>query len=283
MQVYNSLKSLPQFKKQVCLSIGVFDGVHLGHKKILDTLKAESQGNTYKMVITFSNHPKSILNKNAETKWIIPLAKRLELFQHIGIDFVVVLPFDKKLSETSYIDFFKTLKSFIPITKLIVGADAKFGKNREGTKENIEKLNLFDLVYIEKKIIDSCAISSNSIRSFLKEGNIDLVEKMLGRPYSLLLPGITEQQCSNPQHCISYINAAHICSPPTGSYSVVVRCKGVSIRATIVFPPKGVKRYDLKLIALSPLPISHPLELHFMSLTYNSTYLNTKTLNNKVR
>lgn len=172
------------FKKVIfpCnITIGVFDGLHLGHRLILKKLK-EKKG--LSIVITFENHPLDILNPEIKIKTIYNLDEKLELLKSFDIDIALLIKFSKKFASLSYLDFLKELKSRFAFKYLVVGDDVKIGKNQEGNKDKIKSLeNVLDFKteFIEKVKYENKVISSNWIRELIDEENYSLVSKLLNK------------------------------------------------------------------------------------------------------
>ncbi len=170
-------------------TIGFFDGVHQGHRYLINNLIQKARENKNKaVVITFARHPKEIINKNFTQEVITVLDERLELLGQCGIDACYVLDFSKKMSQLSAFDFIKTfLKEKLKVSDWLVGYDHRIGHNRSeifsdyqryAKKLNIKatQLNRF----VDK---DNLLINSSAIRKALREGNIDIANKMLTYPF----------------------------------------------------------------------------------------------------
>ncbi len=185
MKIYKNLAGLPAFKKAV-ITIGSFDGVHLGHQKILDSLKKNAQligGES--VVITFEPHPRSVIfPKDNSLKLITSLEEKLILFEKFGIQNVVVVPFTVAFSQISADEYIETflVKRFHPKI-IIIGYDHRFGLNRLG---NIDFLRYhkdkfgFEVIEIEREDINAIRISSTKIRNFLSAGQIEEANMLLG-------------------------------------------------------------------------------------------------------
>jgi riboflavin kinase/FMN adenylyltransferase len=170
------------------LTLGTFDGVHLGHKKIIESLQSLAQqyhGET--VIISFDPHPRTILQPNALLQIITTLPEKIRLFKKTGIDHLVIYPFTEifsNLSATAYIEDF-IIGKFDPKI-VVIGYDHHFGKDRTG---NIELLKTyankghFKLVEIPAQTIHDNNISSTKIRNALLHGEIDLANELLGYPY----------------------------------------------------------------------------------------------------
>lgn len=187
MKIINGFENLPSISKNTITAIGNFDGVHLGHKKILKFLskKADELG-LLSMVLTFSPHPEKILGET-RIKMIQTLDQRLEEIKKFGIQSVLVISFDKKFSNFSGQEFIqKILVNLLRAKVLIVGKNFRFGKNREGDTFLLRRLasrfnlQVFSLPSVSK---GGMIVSSSLIRKFLQEGEIEKPNVLLGRTY----------------------------------------------------------------------------------------------------
>lgn len=190
MKIYHGLDDFTRLSYAVVTS-GTFDGVHLGHQKILARLKelaTQMKGET--VVITFWPHPRLVLHPEDSTlKLLNTFEEKAELLKSLDIQHLVRIPFTKEFSQLSSQQFItKILVEGIGTKKLIIGYDHRFGKNREGSFEQL-KLNGptygFDVEEIPEQDIDHLAISSSKIRKALEQGDPDAARQLLGRPYSL--------------------------------------------------------------------------------------------------
>ncbi len=184
-----SEKDLPLKDETVC-TIGNFDGLHIGHKEIIKKLKEEAQKEGKKsVVITFNPHPKKIFSSDKHICSITNLETRAYLFAKEGINYVLVINFDKNFYKKSPEDFLKFLKEKVRCTKILVGKDWKFGYKKSGdvklAKQIGKKLG-FEVEEIEPIQIEKHKVSSTEIRSLLKEGKLEEAEKLLGRTFCIL-------------------------------------------------------------------------------------------------
>ena len=182
MQVFRHInqKYSPSF-----LTIGNYDGIHLGHQAILKKLKSESKSNNIlSSVMTFEPHPREFFSPKLATKRIISLREKLEYFDELKIDHVFIVNFNDEFSRKSYLDFIEILKKNIQAKKIIIGNDFRFGKQREG---NIDKLidNSVDVCVMNKIEYKGERVSSTIIRDSLAAGDLKRAAMLLGRSYSI--------------------------------------------------------------------------------------------------
>lgn len=190
MQILSNLFEI-KLSKATIATIGTFDGIHIGHQKILNSLSRFAKENSLKsVVITFDPHPRKIINKKNSIELINTIEEKKEKLKTLGIDYLIVQKFDEKFSETEANKFVEILKNNINIKKLIVGYDHRFGKNRNADINDLKKygkeLN-FEVIEIDALEIEEVNISSTKIRSAIKEGNIRLANSYLG--YNFFLSG----------------------------------------------------------------------------------------------
>ncbi|MHA4740010.1 bifunctional riboflavin kinase/FAD synthetase [Dyadobacter sp. MSC1_007] len=190
MNIYHSLDSFHKLEYGVVTS-GTFDGVHLGHKKILSRLKeisAQSGGES--VVITFWPHPRMVVSEDSQGLQLLStIDEKIELFAQLGIHHLAIIPFTRSFSELSSDEFIKqVLVDKIGTKKLVIGYDHRFGRNREGSFEFLQKNCAtygFEVEEIPREDIEHTAISSSRIRKALVTGHVHEANELLGRPYSL--------------------------------------------------------------------------------------------------
>lgn len=188
MEVHTEISVLPSFRNTV-VTIGTFDGVHLGHRRIIDQLKQEAKnikGET--VIITFHPHPRKIVGTDQPTIHLInTLEEKKDLLKKLNIDHFVIVPFTEEFSRQSaseYVEDF-LIKYFYPHT-LIIGYDHRFGKGRDGDFRLLEDYSRrlgFKLIEIPQHLLKESAISSTRIRQNLLNGNIEEANELLGYCY----------------------------------------------------------------------------------------------------
>ena len=181
MQVF---RHLPIANTECAVTIGNYDGLHLGHQKILETLIFESKKRHLETaVITFDPHPKEFLSPESAPARIISLREKLEFFDALKIDRVYIIKFNKKFSEIRSDEFINILR-VIKAELVVVGEDFKFGNRREGTIKDISK-ELTEVIGVKEITSGKQRISSTEIRKSLYEGDFIRAELLMGRPYSI--------------------------------------------------------------------------------------------------
>ena len=189
MNVVNGIENYKANSKSI-LTIGTFDGVHLGHQKIITSLvtKAQKQG-LHANILTFFPHPRMVLQKESNLKLIDTLEEKQNLLSELGIDNLIIQPFSKEFSKLTAIEFTRdVLVSELGMSALMIGYDHRFGKNREASVEDLitygQSYN-FEVTVIPAQDISSITVSSTKIRDAIKISNFKKVNQFLGRPYEL--------------------------------------------------------------------------------------------------
>jgi riboflavin kinase/FMN adenylyltransferase len=171
------------------ITIGTFDGVHLGHRHLVRSLTeaAQRQGLT-PIVLTFKNSPRSVLNPAAQLSYITDLETRLSLLHQPGIDRVVPVEFTRELSQLSAAEFVDALSKELGMKGLVVGPDFALGHRRQGdvaTLREMGKTAGFWVETVNNFSLDDAPVKSSAIRELLAQGQVERVKRMLDRPFSL--------------------------------------------------------------------------------------------------
>ncbi|MFC2050188.1 bifunctional riboflavin kinase/FAD synthetase [Chloroflexota bacterium] len=188
MQIEKELaKVKPQ--KETLFTIGVFDGIHLGHQRLLAHLRDEARRkNLLSGVVTFKSHPKAVLSSENKLLWLSDLETRISLLRGLGIDVIVALPFTSELSRLTAQGFVQLLRDHLKMRGLIIGPDFALGKDREGDAAKLRLLGQemgFSVEVIPPVVLDGQVVSSSAIRQALTQGDMKEAEKLFGRPFSL--------------------------------------------------------------------------------------------------
>lgn len=176
--------------KNTVLTVGTFDGVHLGHRKIINEMIYQSvENNCRNLVITFDPHPQIVLSKKDSIKILTTLEQKLEYLNYLSVQNVLVVNFTKEFSQ---IDFRKFVEEYlvnrIGVHTIVVGSDHHFGKNREGNPEILTELGKifgFNVIKVDPLVFEGHKISSTRIRKALAEGKIEFANRMLGKKYEI--------------------------------------------------------------------------------------------------
>ncbi|WP_310377736.1 bifunctional riboflavin kinase/FAD synthetase [Flavobacterium sp.] len=189
MKIFHSIHDFVSTKKTI-LTLGTFDGVHIGHKKILEKVIQNTFDSEYEsVVLTFFPHPRMVLQEKSEVRLLNTIAEKIDLLETIGIQNLIIHPFDESFSRLTAEAFVKTiLVDSLHIQKIIIGYDHRFGRNRTANIDDLitygEQFD-FEVEQITVQEINDVSISSTKIRNALLEGNMELANKYLGYEYSL--------------------------------------------------------------------------------------------------
>lgn len=190
MKIFNHISECKNLKNPV-LTLGMFDGIHIGHQAIIRQLNeiAEKE-NGESVLLTFEPHPRVILgNGDVDLQLLTTLEEKIDLLEKSGMENLILHPFTKEFSELCAEDFVKELLvNGIGIHTVLIGYDHHFGKNRQGNFEQLNEFSKkynFQVVKIEEVKSDGNHISSTQIRNALMEGNVEFANEGLGRNYSL--------------------------------------------------------------------------------------------------
>ena len=189
LKIFHSIKDFSSPKKTI-LTLGTFDGVHIGHKKILEKVIQNTQDEKYEsLVLTFFPHPRMILQERSEIKLLNTMSEKILLLEQLGIQNLVIHPFDEIFSRLTAEDFVRTvLVEQFKIHKIIIGYDHRFGRNRTADINNLiefgEKYG-FEVEQISAQEINAISVSSTKIRNAIQEGEMLLANKYLGYHYFL--------------------------------------------------------------------------------------------------
>lgn len=189
MNVIKDLESI-EFTYSRAITIGSFDGVHIGHQEILKKCKDIAKSyNLRSTVITFEPHPRLVLSKDAELKLLTSFEEKKSYFENLGIDELIVINFTLEFAKLNAEEFIKDLvHNKIGFNWLIIGYDHRFGKERSGDESLLRELGLKYGFHIEKvgpSTVGEDIVSSTKIRKLLLKGDVVRANKMLGRYYSI--------------------------------------------------------------------------------------------------
>lgn len=220
MKVIYGVRRIGKFKSPV-VALGVFDGVHRGHLRILkDTVRKARDIKGTSMVLTFWPHPQ-------KEESLYSLEHRLRLIEGLGIDVCAVINFNKDFLKISAFDFVKKiLVDRVGTSNIRVGRNFRFGKNAEGDIETLKRLSKqfnYKLKVFKMSRINDKPISSTCIRSLIKKGNLAMAQKLLMRPVSIMgtvIKGVSlARKLGYPT---ANINPHHEVIPPSGVYAVKI-------------------------------------------------------------
>lgn len=233
MNVFHSAQSFKSSQKTI-VTLGTFDGMHIGHQAILNKLKLQKKIKGYEtLVLTFFPHPRMVLNTDCQISLLNTINERIMLIDHFGIDHLVVQEFTQDFANLSAEEFVKTiLVDQFNIGKIIIGYDHRFGKNRSADIHDLIEFGKkyhFDVEQISAEELNDVSVSSTKIRNALNVGNVALAKTYLGYPYMVSGKVVSGKQLGRT---IGYPTAnIHVAEdykliPAIGVYVVGVIVKG---------------------------------------------------------
>jgi len=189
LKIIQSITAFNSSEKTI-VTIGTFDGIHIGHQKILkDLIKTAKKEGKKSVLLTFFPHPRMVLQKENKILLLNTIKEKSSLLEKMGLDYLIIHPFSREFSRLTALDFVRDiLVNKLNTSRLIIGYDHHFGKNREG---NIHQLKEYSLLYdfkveeIPAQDIDDVSVSSTKIRTALKDGNLKTANNYLGYHYML--------------------------------------------------------------------------------------------------
>jgi riboflavin kinase / FMN adenylyltransferase len=249
MLLITDLNEVPSLSKPCGLTIGSFDGVHLGHQALLQHLTSKLPTNGKVAVFTFSNHPTHLFTPERPVPLICPPLQKVKHLADCGVDFVILIPFTREFSKTPFREFLSHLKKQLNFSYLTLGMGASFGKDKEGVEANVRKIAAelsFAVDYLPKTVVGKDPVSSGRVRTAIAKADFHEAQNCLGRPYSLM-GRLTEE------NGLLQFSLAGICLPPEGIYPVRIKIHDIThLGRAHVMPQNHIIRLD-------PLNTSTPL------------------------
>lgn len=189
LKLFESINEFQSTKKTI-LTLGTFDGVHIGHKKILERLTQNTENGKYEsLVLTFFPHPRMVLQEKSEIKLLNTISEKSKLLEKSGIENLVIHPFNESFSRLTAEEFVHSiLVDQFHIQKIIIGHDHRFGRNRTANIDNLIAFGAeygFEVEQISAQEIQDVSVSSTKIRKALQDGNMTLANEYLGYAYFL--------------------------------------------------------------------------------------------------
>ena len=224
------------------LTQGTFDGVHIGHQRILRSVVNEaSAAGGESVLLTFYPHPRLVLYPDHnDLKLLTTIEEKIGLVEELGIDYMIVMPFTQELSRLGAEEFVREiLVNQLHVSRLIIGYDHRFGRNREGGMDDMIRISEvfgFDVDEIPAQDIESSIVSSTKIRKALLSGDVDTAEKYLGKKYSVtgkVEPGLNKgKELGFPTANIR-VSSSFKLIPKNGVYAVHVTVGGKKMKGML--------------------------------------------------
>ncbi|MGC2596371.1 MAG: FAD synthetase family protein [Rhabdochlamydiaceae bacterium] len=213
---FNDISSLSQPSG---LTIGNFDGVHLGHQALLKHLRSKLPLDGMLVVFTFFNHPSHLFTPDRPAPLICPPLQKVKYLADYGADIVILIPFTFEFAKTTFEEFLLQLKNRLGFSHLVLGTGSTFGKNRKGDEPNVKNFGSehdFAVDYLPKTWVGNAPVSSGRIRASIVEGAFQEVQNCLGRPFSLMGRLVKGDG-------FYLFPAQGICLPSEGAYSIQLK------------------------------------------------------------
>ena len=239
MKIIRAANELKAGGRKVCLAIGFFDGVHLGHQQIIrQTIADARQHDALALVLTFDRHPNTIVAPARVPPLIYSLPQKLRVIESLGVDTLLLIPFDKQFSRQTGEEFIRRLaRETGQIQSLCVGADFVFGHHRSGNVPLLKQLGGemgFTVHGLAAVSLDGQVVSSTRIREFIRAGDLDSVSQMIGRPYAISGQVIKGQRLGQQLGFpTANLDVAGLALPPKGVYAGHVNVDGKAYRAAL--------------------------------------------------
>lgn len=187
MQIVRNFDEI-NIEKNSALTVGTFDGAHLGHAEIFRLVKSIADENDYaSLVVTFDPHPRTVVSENYKLSLLNTFDEKIRILSEFGIDYLVIINFTKSFAEQSSEQFIKNLLvDKLALKHFVIGHDHKFGKDRLGNEEKLREYGDkydFAVSAVDPVYVDDFLISSTNIRSLLENGKLSEANKLLGRNY----------------------------------------------------------------------------------------------------
>ena len=237
MLLFTDVNDIPLIIQPCGLTIGSFDGVHLGHQALLAHLRSKLPPNGLLAVFTFSNHPSHLFTPHAPVPQICPPLQKAKLLNHYGADIVMLAPFTPEFSATPFDQFLHLLKQKLSFSHLMLGIGATFGARKEGDETRVRSLSSqlnFEVEYLPKFKLHDIPISSGRVRAAISQGAFHEAQTYLGRPYSLLCRLSIEDGRAS-------FHGMGLCLPPEGIYPVRIKTSSGEHLARAQVLPKESK------------------------------------------
>jgi riboflavin kinase/FMN adenylyltransferase len=239
MNLIHAAQELETKGKRVCLAIGFFDGVHLGHQQILrQTIADARQHDGSALVLTFDQHPATIVAPEKVPPLIYSLPQKLRAIESLGVENILLIRFDKKFSEQSGEQFIRGLAQGLgKVRSICVGANFVFGHKRSGNVALLKKLGAeldFSVHGLSALSLDGQRVSSTRVREAIRKGDFDDASQMLGRPYAISgKVAVGDKIGRTLGFPTANLEAGGLALPPNGVYAALTKVDGTLYRVAL--------------------------------------------------
>lgn len=239
MRVLSAASELKPGSRKVCVAIGVFDGVHLGHQQVIrQTLADARQHEGMPVVITFDRHPNSVVAPERVPPMLYALPQKLRALESLGVANTLLIHFDRAFSEQTGEQFIRGLaRDFGRLASVCVGSEFTFGRQRSGNVTLLKQLGAelhFTVHGLAAVALDGVPVSSTRIREAVRTGDLDSASQMLGREYAIAGTVVRGEQLGRRLGFpTANLDVTGLVLPPNGVYAVHVRLCGRELRGAL--------------------------------------------------
>ncbi len=234
MRIYTDLADIEPITDSIALTIGTFDGLHRGHAAVLEALaNIGREKNCALLVVTFSNHPRSVLDPEFSPQYLCTPSHKRALLRQFAINYLLDLPFTHEFSQQTAEELLRSVRNKFPFEHVVLGHDAHFGKDRSGNPDTVKSLAKklqFGVTYVDAIRSEDAPISSSRIRELLREGKLQDASSLLGRPYSIQGPVVTGKGMGTVTgYRTANLDVTQLCLPPFGVYHVTLHYRDLAL------------------------------------------------------
>jgi riboflavin kinase / FMN adenylyltransferase len=279
MKVVRQAGELQTNSRKVCLAVGVFDGVHLGHQQVIRQAIADArQHEAISVALTFDRHPSSVVAPERAPALIYSLPQKLRAIESMGVDATLLIEFTEEFSRKSGEEFVRELVSgFGGVHSICVGAAFTFGHKRSGNVDLLRDLGWglkFQVHGLSALALDGETVSSTRIRQCIREGDLDAASQMLGRSYAVAGKIVEGDRVGRTLNApTANVDVAGLVLPPNGVYAVHAEvkercCRGVAnlgVRPTLQ-NPQPQQRFEVHLLDFAGDVYGQEMEVTFVDI-----------------
>ena len=296
MKIYRGLDRSQEISAFSAVTIGNFDGIHLAHQEIIrNVIQKSAEAGTQSCVVTFDPHPRKILYPQEELQLILHLDHKIKLLEELGVDQMLILPFNQDLARTDAVTFIKDyLWSHLRFKSVTVGENYRFGRQREGDTQLLARLGKelgFEVDWVRSLETNGSTISSSIVRKLIREGNFGSASEILGRTYSIQGCVKHGMGLGAPMgFCTANLDLTDLVHPPRGVYFVKIllpdqtKVSGVANLGVAPTLGGGLERLEVHLLDFDQDIYGQEIEVVFIQwIRSEQTFGSVEDLKDQIR